>query len=338
MVLKLIVEKKLELGSQSLSVYPEKLSQRLIFAGGKRLRPMLLLLTYHAFVKKFASQQESLKLPKNLRRDDIQTLAAVAEWVHTATLFHDDVLDDSPTRRDKTAAHVLHGNKIAILVGDYVYAEAFHLLMQRGLMYPSQRLAQTIKMLVDGELLQHKMHLDRDLSQEKLISVSEAKTASLFSWCTEMGAWCAGVNADLIKQSQRLGANLGLAFQYADDMLDTYNDCEEKLGEERVQEWIESAPPLPIVIAAKSNCEVHSLWKDLAKLDAFKEQKNCVLELVRAASEKSVVEECKSWTESTLNVAREANEKTSCDAKITSAIDLISERARKGAQLAEEIS
>jgi octaprenyl-diphosphate synthase len=316
------VERILEQGVGSSLAVPQELSKKLVAAGGKRIRPYLMCLTHRSIAKSAITGPS----PRGTLQD-LYTLAAVAEWVHTATLFHDDVLDSSPTRREMPAAHTIHGNKVAILVGDFVYAEAFNLLMDRGLLAPSKALAVTIKRVVEGELVQHKMVLDRSLSEAEYHLIAQAKTASLFAWCTETGAWISGIEEYSV--AREFGLALGHAFQMADDLIDTFEDGD-------VTTWCESAPPLPIVLAAKRSREVARLWSLIPQQDDPASLAKMMGELQSICREPKLIEDCLNMIESRLNDAQSKLQILGAVNDLSWAIGAIWQRALEGAALSRQ--
>jgi len=309
------VEKKLQSGVRSSLALPRELSERLVLAGGKRIRPLLMCLTYRSLKAERA-------LLERASAADLHTLAAVAEWVHTATLFHDDVIDASPTRRQAPAAHILHGNKVSILVGDFVYAEAFSLLMDRGLLDPSRELASTIKSLVEGELLQHQVLGARSLDIREYDLIAQAKTASLFAWCTGTGAWVAGFPD--FKIARAYGNDLGFAFQMADDLLDTYTFNPDSGNLKELTEWVESAPPLPVVLAAESFPKVNEIWNGL------KAEPSMVRELQSYCRNESVISRCSERMHAVLRSAEKHQSHLGQSESLKSALKIISDRAAEG--------
>ncbi len=271
------VESCLSKRLNSFTTYPAELSARLVNAGGKRIRPLLLLAT-------FESIRKAMGLKQDIKAEDLHQLGAVAELVHTATLFHDDVIDESPERRGMTSAQVLHGNKIAILVGDFVYAEAFARLMERAFLYPSQKLAITIQQLVEGEILQKEIVTTRNFQSEQLFQIAKLKTASLFSWCSETGAWAAG-QTDLIQTAFDFGHHLGVAFQLIDDVIDTLA-TPTNLNNEKdfCKEFVVSAPSFPLMLLFENDSSQLDAWKKLPSLD----------ESIQAQSISNLIEACKS--------------------------------------------
>jgi octaprenyl-diphosphate synthase len=315
------VEELLKKSVRSTDTLPRELADYLVSSGGKRIRPLLMILTYRGFANGAA----------RISSDDLHTLASVAEWTHTATLFHDDVLDASDKRRDKTAAHILHGNKVAILVGDFVYAEAFALLMERGLLEPSRELATTIKTLVEGELLQHKVVQTRSLDLREYERTARAKTAALFAWCTWTGAWGAGVAEP--EAARDFGALLGYAFQMADDLFDTYSLDPETAGERELVEWAESSPPLPVVEASLGQPEIARLWNELPKLSGLA-LRAPIARLHALCLNPAVVETCEKRIHATLAESESKLARLGDNASLAHAALLIRARGEEGLAVA----
>jgi octaprenyl-diphosphate synthase len=324
------VEEVLKTAIRSSTSAPRELGNRLIDAGGKRLRPFLVCLT-------FRSLSNSQKLQARGTEEDLFHLAAVSELVHTATLFHDDVIDHSESRRGMTTAHILAGNKNAVLVGDFVYAEAFFVLMERGLLNPSKELAGTVKGLVDGELLQHAMSLERSLDRHSYEQVALAKTGTLFGWCTGTGAWLAG--SEHFALAKEFGRTLGYAFQMADDLIDTYEIIPQTASEADLLSWIDTAPPLPLVLAAEiedhhGNSVVASQWKRALNV-APAERANLVHKLQEAARNSAVIRASLEKIQDALSSARKQLETLGLTTDLSWTIDRIWERAQQGAKLSE---
>lgn len=286
------IEECLQKRLSSHSRYPRELSERLVNSGGKRIRPLLLLATFESLVSGKHSDT-------SVSYEDLYQLGAVAELVHTATLFHDDVIDQSEERRQIPTAQMLHGNKIAILVGDYIYAEAFARLMERAFLYPSQKLAATIQQLVEGEILQHEVVSTREFDSKKLIQIAELKTASLFSWCSETGAWAAG-RKDLLKDAFSLGHHLGLAFQIIDDTIDTL--AETELSNEFIKEFVASSPSYPLLLLCEKSEASYKAWRDLPSASG-EDQKKIIAELLEGCRSEDVIGLCRARIEESLALA-----------------------------------
>ena len=215
-----------------VSVIP-LLAEHLISAGGKRLRP---LLTVAAARLAGGEGDAALKL------------AAAVEFIHTATLLHDDVVDSSQLRRGKVAAHLIWGAPSSVLVGDFLFARAFELMVETGSLKALEILARASRVIAEGEVLQLTRSHDLKLSQAIYLEIIGAKTAELFAAAAEAGAVSAG--ADL-RRSQALrdyGQSLGLAFQLADDALD-YAGSSETLGKNAGDDFREGKATLPLILA-----------------------------------------------------------------------------------------
>jgi len=254
---------------------PKALADRLILSGGKRLRPFLLSLTARSLSEKIKSSQNIS--PPRASDEDLHHLGAVSELVHTATLFHDDVIDQSETRRNLTSTHILHGNKCAILVGDFVYAEAFFVLMERGLLEASRKLASTVKTIVEGELLQLQCAQTRSLKIDEYLQIATAKTASLFGWCTGTGAWVSG--SPEFEKAEQFGLLLGLAFQMADDVIDCFEINPFTAEEQELDSWFESAPPFPLIVATLQSGQstmIESSWSQKFSSLSLLQKRECI--------------------------------------------------------------
>jgi len=208
------------------------LADHLINAGGKRLRP---LLTVAASRVAGGRGESALKL------------AAAVEFIHTATLLHDDVVDASQLRRGRTAAHLIWGAPQAVLVGDFLFARAFELMVETGVMRALEILARASRVIAEGEVLQLTRAHDLDLDQAVYLEIITAKTAALFAAAAEAGAVSAGVPVARSDALRDFGMNLGLAFQLADDALD-YGGATETLGKNAGDDFREGKATLPLIL------------------------------------------------------------------------------------------
>jgi octaprenyl-diphosphate synthase len=215
-----------------VSVIPA-LADHLINAGGKRLRP---LLTVAASRLVGGADEGALKL------------AAAVEFIHTATLLHDDVVDASHLRRGKTAAHLVWGAPPAVLVGDFLFARAFELMVETGVMRALEILARASRVIAEGEVLQMSRAHDLDLGQDTYLQIISAKTAALFAAAAEAGAVSAGAAGAKARALHDFGHHLGLAFQLADDALD-YSGAAETLGKNAGDDFREGKATLPLILA-----------------------------------------------------------------------------------------
>ena len=211
------------------------LADHLVAAGGKRLRPLLTIAAARA-----AGARGPIEAPVRL--------AAAVEFIHTATLLHDDVVDSSDLRRGKVAAHLIWGAPSSVLVGDYLFARAFELMVETGRMRALGILATASSVISEGEVLQLTRAHDLNLDQDTYLRIISAKTAELFA-AAEAGA--VGVDADdtTVAALRSYGLNLGLAFQLADDALD-YGGQSEVLGKNAGDDFREGKVTLPLLLAA----------------------------------------------------------------------------------------
>ncbi len=222
------------------------LADHLINAGGKRLRP---LITVAASRLAGGRGDASLKL------------AAAVEFIHTATLLHDDVVDASQLRRGKVAAHLIWGAPSSVLVGDFLFARAFELMVETGVMRSLQILARASRVIAEGEVLQLSRAHDLNLDQATYLEIITAKTAELFAAAAEAGAVCAGASDAGAAALRAYGENLGLAFQLADDALD-YGGATETLGKNAGDDFREGKATLPLILAmARLGARESAFWQ-----------------------------------------------------------------------------
>ena len=236
----------------------EKMSNHHLRSGGKRLRALLTL--------------ESAKLTgyKEDKRDI--NLAACVELIHSATLLHDDVIDESELRRGVKTTNSVWGNQSSILVGDYLLSRCFEMMVEDGDLEVLKLLSSTSSKIAQGEVLQLQHKGEADLLEETYIDIINLKTASLFSAATKTGACLSGSNEKEKKALESYGRNLGLAFQIADDALDFY--AKEKLfGKEIGKDFFEGKVTLPmIIIFQKGNKEEKNFLNEIMKKEKRTEQ------------------------------------------------------------------
>ena len=217
-----------------------QVSSYIVAAGGKRLRPALLLLMCGVL---------------GFRGDQRYNLAAVVEFIHTATLLHDDVVDESTLRRGRATANEAFGNPASVLVGDFLYSRAFQMMVDAGNMRVMQTLAEATNVIAEGEVLQLMNMHDASLSEEGYLRVIRSKTAKLFEASARLAALLAG-SSPLIEQScADYGQSLGTAFQVIDDILDYDGDVLE-MGKNLGDDLREGKATLPLIIAMQRGTEV----------------------------------------------------------------------------------
>jgi octaprenyl-diphosphate synthase len=212
-----------------------QVAEYIIGAGGKRLRPMLLLLTAGALGHRGA---------------DARQLAAVVEFIHTATLLHDDVVDESDLRRGRKTANAVWGNAASVLVGDFLYSRSFQLMVELDRLEVMRILADTTNTIAEGEVLQLLHVRNPDTDEPAYLRVIERKTAVLFAAATRLGALLAGADASTCDALHRYGMALGYAFQIADDILDYASDA-ATLGKNLGDDLAEGKATLPLIHAMR---------------------------------------------------------------------------------------
>ena len=217
-----------------------QIADHIIAGGGKRLRPMLHVLAAGA---------------AGYRGEEHIKLAAVIEFIHTSTLLHDDVVDESDLRRGRKTANALWGNAASVLVGDFLYSRSFQLMVELDDMRVMRILADTTNTIAEGEVLQLLNIGNADVSEAAYLAVIERKTAVLFAAATELGGILGGLPEEQVAALRRYGMELGYAFQIADDLLDYTSDA-GTLGKNIGDDLAEGKPTLPLIYALeKANPE-----------------------------------------------------------------------------------
>jgi len=213
----------------------ESIANHIVAGGGKRLRPLLVLLAADACG--YEGQQH---IP----------LAAVIEFIHTATLLHDDVVDNSELRRGNATANAKWGNAPSVLVGDFLYSRAFQIMVEIGSMEIMQVISHATTIIAEGEVLQLLNQRNPDISEEAYLQVVLGKTAMLFEAATEVGAILAGASTDDRESLRKYGQHLGIAFQIVDDLLDYLSDS-ETLGKNVGDDLAEGKTTMPLIHAMR---------------------------------------------------------------------------------------
>ena len=216
-----------------------QLATYIINSGGKRLRPIVLLLSAAALGYR--------------GRHHIQ-LAAVIEFIHTATLLHDDVVDASEMRRGQSTANTIWGNEASVLVGDFLYSRAFEMMVEVSNMRVMEILARTTNTIARGEVLQLLNCHDPDTTEERYVDVIRSKTAKLFEAAAQLGAVISNADPETEAALARYGLHLGTAFQLVDDVLD-YGRNNPALGKNVGDDLAEGKPTLPLIHAMRHGTE-----------------------------------------------------------------------------------
>ena len=210
-----------------------QIGEYIIGAGGKRMRPMLVIMFARALGFRGAEQHE---------------LAATVEFIHTATLLHDDVVDESSLRRGRQTANALFGNAASVLVGDFLYSRAFQMMVSVNRMRVLEVLADATNVIAEGEVLQLMNMHDPDIAVSEYLRVIRFKTAKLFEASARLGAVLADASSDVEEACAAYGRSLGTAFQLVDDLLD-YEGNTAELGKNVGDDLREGKPTLPLLIA-----------------------------------------------------------------------------------------
>ncbi|KZY03847.1 MULTISPECIES: polyprenyl synthetase family protein [unclassified Sulfitobacter] len=222
-----------------------QVTAHLVEAGGKRLRPLLTLA---------AARLSGYEGPYHVH------LAATVEFIHTATLLHDDVVDESAQRRGRPTANLLWDNKSSVLVGDYLFARSFQLMTETGSMQVLNILANAAATIAEGEVLQLTAAQNLATDESVYLQIVRGKTAALFSAATEVGGVIAGAPADQVRALFAYGDALGIAFQIADDLLDYRGDA-QTTGKNIGDDFRERKLTLPVIKAvAAATPEEREFW------------------------------------------------------------------------------
>ena len=231
-----LVNQRIQRALHSDVVLISQMGSYIIGAGGKRLRPKLVLISAMA---------HGYGGPHHIN------VAAIIEFIHTATLLHDDVVDSSTMRRGQDTANAVWGNEAAVLVGDFLYSRAFEMMVEVGQMRVMEILASATNTIASGEVMQLLNVGEADVTEARYMQVITSKTAKLFEAATQLGALLAGASSEVETAMAKYGAHLGIAFQLIDDVLDYTADSEE-LGKNAGDDLAEGKPTLPVIFALQN--------------------------------------------------------------------------------------
>lgn len=248
----------------------DQLGHHIIHSGGKRLRPILVLLSARCF-----KYQGDKHIP----------LAALVEFIHTATLLHDDVVDESELRRGNETANAIWGNEASVLVGDFLFSRSFQIMVDVGSLTILRILSDVTNTLASGEVMQLMNCHQPDTAQETYMQVIEDKTASLFAAASQIGAIISEQPQPIQQAMYDFGLHLGLAFQLVDDALDYSSDA-DTLGKNIGDDLAEGKPTLPLIHAIKHGSEPQRKVIQQAIVDGGLEQLASIQETI--ASTKAI--------------------------------------------------
>jgi len=243
-----------------------QVAEYIVASGGKRLRPALLLLSAAAAGYKGRAHTE---------------LATVVEFIHTATLLHDDVVDASRLRRGRETANAAFGNAASVLVGDFLYSRAFQMMVSVDNMRVMQVLADATNTIAEGEVLQLMNCHDPEVGEERYLAVIRRKTAKLFEAAARLGGVLAGAPRALEEGLARYGMHVGTAFQLIDDVLDYSGDA-DAIGKSLGDDLAEGKPTLPLIRVMATGTPQHAALVRRAIIEGGREEFGGVLEAIKA--------------------------------------------------------
>ena len=252
-----------------------QIAHYIVSAGGKRIRPMLVLLFSGALGFDGPEKHE---------------LAATVEFIHTATLLHDDVVDESALRRGRETANALFGNAASVLVGDFVYSRAFQMMVSVNSMRVLEVLAEATNVIAEGEVLQLMNMHEPNLSVDDYLRVIRFKTAKLFEASARLGAVLANASTEIEESCAAYGRSIGTAFQLVDDLLD-YEGSTSELGKNVGDDLREGKPTLPLLIAMERAGAEQRLIMQHAIEHGEVARLNEIVEIVRATGALSATRE-----------------------------------------------
>ena len=256
------------------------IGKHLINASGKRLRPLLTL----AMAAQFNDNSKKPIL-----------LAAAGEFIHTATLLHDDVVDESNLRRGKKTANIIWGNEFSVLAGDFLFAQAFELMVETGSIEALSSLASASCKITQGEFQQMQIARKPETSQKDYFEVIGKKTAELFGASCKSGVIVAGGNVGQQNAAYEYGFNLGLAFQIVDDLMD-FNNSPNKMGKNLGDDFKLGKTTLPVILAwQKSNSKEKQFW--IKTLKELNQETNDFQNAINIFNKYNIFNECKKKTE-----------------------------------------
>lgn len=258
----------------------ENIGHYLVEAGGKRLRPLLVLLTANA-----------LGYPQHTKGTQHWELAAIIEFIHTATLLHDDVVDMSNLRRGRLTANAQWGNAPSVLVGDFLYSRAFQMMVHIGSMDVMAILSDTTNIIAEGEVQQLVNAKNPDIDEANYFQVIDKKTAVLFAAACEVAAVIAGASPEQRQALRRYGQHVGIAFQLVDDALD-YTGSADTLGKNVGDDLAEGKPTLPLIHAMRTGTPEQKALIATAIHQGDASQLTAILTIVQATGGMAYTLEC----------------------------------------------
>jgi len=248
-------------------VLVRQVAEYIIGSGGKRMRPALVLLAAGALGYTGPHRHE---------------LAAVVEFIHTATLLHDDVVDESALRRGRDTANAMFGNATSVLVGDFLYSRAFQMMVEVDDMRVMRVLSDATNVIAEGEVLQLMNCHDADVDEERYLQVIRYKTAKLFEAAAQLGAILGGATSEVEQALAAYGMHLGTAFQLVDDVLD-YSGEEAETGKHIGDDLAEGKPTLPLIYVMQNGTPEQAACVRRAIEEGGRDDFAAVLAAIRAS-------------------------------------------------------
>lgn len=260
------VDSMIQFRLQSDVVLINQLGHYIINSGGKRLRPALAILCARAC---------------GYQGQNHINLATIIEFIHTATLLHDDVVDNSDMRRGRETANSLWGNEASVLVGDFLYTRSFEMMVEMESMRLMKVLSHTTNVIAEGEVLQLLNCNDADTTEERYLEVIHHKTAKLFEAAGLLGAVISESSADVEQAMTSYAMHLGSAFQLVDDLLD-YSESSETIGKNIGDDLAEGKPTLPLIFAMQNGTEQQALIIREAIENGQRDKINEIIEIIES--------------------------------------------------------
>ena len=268
------------------------IGKHLINASGKRLRPLLTL----AMAAQFNDYSKNPII-----------LAAAVEFIHTATLLHDDVVDESNLRRGKKTANIIWGNEFSVLAGDFLFAQSFELMVETKSINALSSLASAACKITQGEFQQMQIANKPETSQQDYFEVIGKKTAELFGASCKSGVIVAGGNVDQQNFAYDYGFNLGLAFQIIDDLMD-FNNMPNKMGKNLGDDFKLGKTTLPVILAwQKSNAKEKQFW--IKTLKELNQEPHDFVNAIDIFNKYNIFEDCKKKTQEFISISIKCIEK-----------------------------
>jgi octaprenyl-diphosphate synthase len=288
----------------------EKIAHYIVESGGKRMRPLLVLLSFRALTVDADIQGDQALLNDS----SFCKLATIIEFLHTATLLHDDVVDTSNMRRGRSTANAKWGNAPSVLVGDFLYSRAFQMMVDIGSVSVMDVLSNATNVIAEGEVFQLMNCKNPDVTEAAYFEVIKNKTAMLFQAASHSAAILANANSRDCENLKQFGLEIGLAFQLVDDMLD-YIGNSEAMGKNVGDDLAEGKPTLPLIHAMKHGTEEQSklIRKAIRTGDTARLEEICeavihsgALAYTEAAARKCYEKACAKISELTPSIYKEA--------------------------------